>query len=370
MKRNANLELARIIACLMVIGCHVLLPACNNGIYEKGRVFFQCIFADGVGIFWLLTGAFLFRSTYSKAIKNMLVKIAIPLFLFSLFTVLFYDSIINGSSVVENINNNTVDIWNFLKTILSLKNPISSQSHLWYLYTHIFIILFLFPFMKPFVEYLDDNPKYERLFVIVSGVVFVLNDITMDSLAGYEYENFGKAIAGATLMIWGHIIYRNRKKFTSKIFVFLPVLVWIASNILRCVFQLYSYYNGTQEDIHLLYWYSSFGVINSCCVLIGVIALGASLEKVGGIIRHFGSQTFLIYLFHYTIFKFLYYRGYSERIQNYVMDNVSNYLLSEVVYILVMIIIVFFISYIFAFAINLICKVVRRVYLRTKQTEK
>ncbi len=369
MKRNANLELARVIACLMVIGCHVLLPACNNGVYEKGRVFFQCIFADGVGIFWLLTGAFLFRSTYSKALKSMLKKIVIPLVLFSIFSFFFCDTITNGTSVIESITAN-VDAWNTLKAILSFRNPISSQSHLWYLYTHIFIILFLYPFMKLFVDYMDKNPKAEKLFILISGIVFILNDITTDSLAGFEYENYGKAVAGATLMIWGHIIYRNREKFDRKIFIFASIIVWIASNTLRCVLQLYCYYNGTQDDIHLLYWYSFFGVINSCCIIIGSIALGTWLEKCGGIIRHFGKLTFLIYLFHYTIVKFLFYRGYSERLQNLIFNNINNYIVAEIVYMIAMIVIVFVITYIFALIVDLICKGINRLSAKDYQSGK
>ncbi len=362
MKRNANLELARIIACLMVIGCHVLLPVCNNGIYEKARVFFSCIFADGVGIFWMLTGAFLFRSSYSKALKSMLKRIVIPLALFSIFAFLFYDTIIKGTSVVEIFLNANAWMWDVIKAVISLRNPVPSQSHLWYLYTHIFIILFLYPFMKLFVDYIDRNSKAELLFVLVSGMALILNDITIDALAGFEFAQYGTAVGGAILMIWGHIVYRNREIFASKKFVFASVIVWFLSNTLRCFFQLYSYYNGMQDNIHLLYWYTSFGVVNSCCVIIGVMAIGPQLEKCGGAIRHFGSLTFLIYLFHYTVVSYLSVRGYSEKLQNLIFDSIESYLLSEVVYMIVMIIIVFFITYIFALLVDLICKGVKRLY--------
>ena len=81
LKRDPAIELARWIGCLIVIGCHTYLPIISGDNYDAGRLFFGLIFADGVAIFWLIGGAFLFNNTeYSKLLLRSVEKILLPLF--------------------------------------------------------------------------------------------------------------------------------------------------------------------------------------------------------------------------------------------------------------------------------------------------
>ena len=58
--RDAGVELARILGCFIVIGCHSYLPFSPDGSDGLGRLFIGTLFADGVSVFWLILGFFLF----------------------------------------------------------------------------------------------------------------------------------------------------------------------------------------------------------------------------------------------------------------------------------------------------------------------
>ena len=67
MKRNPSVELMRIFACLVVVGVHTCLSAVSGDSVDKGRLFISCLLADGVAVFWIIMGFFLFgRSDYKK----------------------------------------------------------------------------------------------------------------------------------------------------------------------------------------------------------------------------------------------------------------------------------------------------------------
>ena len=58
MKRDPAVEFMRILACLMVIGIHTALYALVGSQWILSRVFFYCIVADGVAVFFMITGFF------------------------------------------------------------------------------------------------------------------------------------------------------------------------------------------------------------------------------------------------------------------------------------------------------------------------
>ena len=80
-KRNANVEIARIIGCLIVIGVHVFYSLILPGIGERGNAFLKCIFSDGVAVFWIISGMYMFRNDYKTTMKKALKRIAVPLFI-------------------------------------------------------------------------------------------------------------------------------------------------------------------------------------------------------------------------------------------------------------------------------------------------
>ena len=80
MKRNISVEIARVIACMHVICVHVCLPMVENGNFNFLRGIFSGICADGVAVFWLISGFFMFNNfDYRKTLKRTWKKIIMPL---------------------------------------------------------------------------------------------------------------------------------------------------------------------------------------------------------------------------------------------------------------------------------------------------
>ena len=65
MKRNPSVELMRIIACLIVLACHCNLLLNVSEPHAFYRNFITGILCDGVTIFWMITGFFIFNNKSS-----------------------------------------------------------------------------------------------------------------------------------------------------------------------------------------------------------------------------------------------------------------------------------------------------------------
>ena len=71
-KRNISIEILRALACFIVILCHVQLPIINEGGISKGVLLISCFLADGVSIFWMIMGCFLFNGNdFKHKLKNI-----------------------------------------------------------------------------------------------------------------------------------------------------------------------------------------------------------------------------------------------------------------------------------------------------------
>ena len=88
--RDVGIEFARILGCLIVIGVHIGLGDMIDGVYDPSRGLINCFLADGVAIFWLICGCFLFRSaSYKKVLMRTSKTIALPLAIYSIFCLFF-----------------------------------------------------------------------------------------------------------------------------------------------------------------------------------------------------------------------------------------------------------------------------------------
>ena len=84
MKRNPCIEYIRLIACLIVVACHVNFQLASTADTEGLKTFYFCVFSDGVAIFWMITGCFLFQnSRLLPLIKRALTKVLLPTLLLS-----------------------------------------------------------------------------------------------------------------------------------------------------------------------------------------------------------------------------------------------------------------------------------------------
>lgn len=120
MKRDPGVEFMRILACLMVIGIHTALYAQVDGSWIFSRVFFNCIVADGVAVFFMITGFFLFQSrSYERILKRTWKNLGIPVVLYSIFGFLFFGWLLDGEKLSTSICVSAEKYKTALKTLIS-----------------------------------------------------------------------------------------------------------------------------------------------------------------------------------------------------------------------------------------------------------
>lgn len=362
MKKDSAVELARILGCLIVIGAHVRPNPWVEGAVDPSRAFLCCVVADGVAVFWIIMGFFLFNnSSYKKLWMKTTKNIIVPLVMFSLFWLYFYGWIVEGKSLIESIAYQNEEYWSMLKEILRWRNPISGTSHLWYLYTYLMIIL-IYPVLKAFVDYLDVDEIRVRCFLLISFSFIILNDLSGNNMAAFSHVSINALFPAAVEVIWGHIIYKRREKFCKKRYMFLSIGLFCFLNLIRWFIQK-ERYKLTPPNIEILYWFTSIGLLCAICIIVfsfSVLNCNKKVPIINSIICYLGSFTFSIYLIHPMIRDILQKYDIISKVKSVIWSQVSGFF-GEVLYTGCMAIIVFCVSLMAVIAIRQMRILVSRV---------
>jgi hypothetical protein len=257
---------------------------------------------------------------------------------------LFYlgNFLMHGMSLKESLAHPLSDYATVGKTFITWTNPFSDYGHTWYVYAYMLVIL-IFPVLKCFADFLDGDVKRERCFLIVSFVFLIINDITKNSLAGFSHHSINAMIPAAIEILWGHILFRHKDKFTKRQFIPVSVIVFVVLNLLRTWIQLRRA-AGENVDKSIMYWYSSIGLVCALCIAIFCFALIQNTDATGRnvFICKIASYTFPIYLIHITVRNVLNNYGVQGKLQNALSGADSIW--SECLYSISIILLIFIIS--------------------------
>ena len=300
-KKDISIELLRVIACFFVICIHLGVGATINGSVSKGAAFLVCLRADAVAIFWMITGAFLFkRDAYDKLLKNTFLKVAVPMLLLILFIFLFEGFIFNGESLLESFSHTPKEIFDAVSCILlRWGTPVAYSGHLWYLFAYI-LIMVIFPIMKAFVDRLEERKK-EKVFIGASLIFLLVNDLSQNTFANFSHSVTGALLPAFIFVVLGHILYKNRDNIPKWLKWYHFLIIFFATTVLRTLtFGLGYKYMGVGLDNVIIYWYSAFGVISAGSLFYFANGITKSLKSraIENTILLLGSFTFMIYLVH------------------------------------------------------------------------
>ena len=313
--RDVGVELARVLACLIVIGVHVKLPSLVGSSYDYGRILISCILSDGVALFWFISGFFLFDSTsFQKVLKRMLTRVLAPAFAVGVVSFLLQGVLHYGilGAIVRPASDYFAIIWG----LLCWENPFELAPHLWYVFAYALVILG-FPILKLFSDYLCEQPRRERTFVLVAIALLGINDLTRNATLEFSHHGLAAAAPAALEMLCGRIVYRHRAQLTEKLpLMVLAPLVFLTTNAVRAAIQLYDYQTDP-SIIHISRWYSVSAIICVLCVFVfcfswGKKKRGPATERL---VVQLGSYTFPVYLIHYLVLGFFDNLGVSRLLQ-------------------------------------------------------
>ena len=326
-------EILRIIAIIMVIGTHIALPCFEDNIFYKERVIISCFVGDGVAIFWMIMGFFYFNEQeYKSKVKKMSKKILLPLILWSIIYFFFYDFINGDKSFVECFIHNKEEYISIIYDgILKWQNVIKGAEHFWFLYIYILIVI-IYPVLNKVREWIDKlNPKKVLASVFI---LLIINDIGKNQLMNFSHYGINGIFGAILFLLLGYILYKNKEKIKNKKSIaIICAILFIVINILRS-FILYNNIIIDLDDRHVVFWYSSFGFINSIMIyyIVSCFFSKTDSKRINIIIENIGNNVFYIYIIHPIVILFLNSYAIRERILGNLSMINGEAIIFEIVY--------------------------------------
>lgn len=358
-KQNKNIafvDVLRILACITVVACHCrfYLPGDNN---TKMRVLLAAFTADGVSIFWMITGMFYFRDMpYKERVKKMFKRIVLPILIMSFIIFYFNEFLIGNTSLIGSIMHPLRDYKILLKDYIFTWTPIKYLGHLWYLYTYIILVL-LHPVLNKIREYID-TLDYKKVILFMFAIL-LLNDISLNKLLTLSLHGTTALIASLFFFFTGYLLYKNNDKIRDKEII-KYIIIFVITNGIRGVCS-YLVLRENVECRELLKWYSSFGLVSTVSIymIIRNIMSKITVDDVGNaILKHCSKLTLYIYLVHCNVMYVMDYRG------------ISSYLLIKSKNIIVYLILYFLIVFVVSCTISKIVLFIKYIFNKIKNAEK
>lgn len=307
-ERDAQVELIRIIACLIVIATHLTLKTYNEVQVDWSRLFTKCFLADGVAIFFLITGFFIANGrSYKKIILNTIKKVVVPGFALLVFSEIFTDFFTNKDSFMNCVRN--FDIQNIKTLIYSIAHgevhkTIPTAAHLWYIYAYIQIII-IFPVLGILCKEETENRLARRILIILSVFSIFVRDVqklfVIPELGIIEI--FTIINPNILFVLLGYELYVYKDKIrNNKLCTVLGALSFVIINLIRYKAEsIYMIKNLLIEEAAFVTYDTIFGIISALGLFIAVYSLDIKNKFLNNLICYFGSMTFGIYLVHFLI---------------------------------------------------------------------
>lgn len=306
MKKDPAVELARIFGCLLVVGVHCWINNFGVAIQSKSGTYIACIFADGVAVFWIISGFFMYKNyTYKQTLKRTIKSIVIPMLLLSAAMFFVLNNYLNGNGWHFILHSKDDYKW-ILNSLLIWTNPVDRLGHFWYLYVYILLML-CSPVIAAFIKYLEEDTKREKLFLVLTFLLLVWNDLSNNQMGRFEHHAFAGAFPAAIESVWGYLLYKYRDRLRKRRYIFISVGAFLGLNVLRMAIQLGRYHRIQDTATYILYWFSSIGLLCAICVIVFSFAAIHSRKAtvVNRVICWLASYTFSIYLLHPVVNSFL-----------------------------------------------------------------
>mgnify|MGYP000251421023 FL=1 len=306
MKKDPAVELARIFGCLLVVGVHCWINNFGVAIQSKSGTYIACIFADGVAVFWIISGFFMYKNySYKQTLKRTIKSIIIPMLLLSAAMFFVLNNYLNGNGWHFILHSKDDYKW-ILNSLLIWTNPVDRLGHFWYLYVYILLML-CSPVIAAFIKYLEEDTKREKMFLVLTFLLLVWNDLSNNQMGRFEHHAFAGAFPAAIESVWGYLLYKYRDRLRKRRYIFISVGAFLGLNVLRMAIQLGRYHRIQDTATYILYWFSSIGLLCAICVIVFSFAAIHSRKAtvVNRVICWLASYTFSIYLLHPVVNSFL-----------------------------------------------------------------
>lgn len=279
-ERDFNLDVLRVMACLMVVFMHSPRPETGlTGIICAGDSLFT---EPCIGLFFMISGALLLpvKQPFFQFLKRRLSKIIGPTLFFTAFF------------VIVKLNRGRIGLEDVPRMILSI--PFSPQAHpiVWFMYalTGMYLIA---PIITPFLEKAN---KRELQFVLFSWIVTLAWPllrlfVDVDNTDGSMLHVF----SGYTgYFVLGYYF----KKYPFKLSMMVNILILIVPYFVYFFVKMYNF----NVDFYILFWYLTIPGALMCIAWWQIIHQIFSNIQISSSVKiffaHLSNLSFGIYLIH------------------------------------------------------------------------
>lgn len=310
--RNLYMDIMRIVACLMVILCHIS-AFCMDEVPYRSSQFQAMIFYDSfsfisIDLFMMISGAIHLNENYTLDIKRLYTK---KIFRFAI-TFFFWLTFYNIFDFIEYQRAWTFDNIKFYIAGRVIRGQ--GTYHLWFLPMMIFIYAFA-PILKPAFATKKICEYYlvlHTLFVVFiptlllidfPGKEWLVYNINMPFFS--ELRNYFGYIG---YFIMGHYIHSFIPKQSRKNTILCVICIVISQIITASVS---GYMSIRFETIHteLLQPFTLFMYTSAICLYILIRDWSSDLEDLPKWVKVFGSLSFGVYLIHPAVLRIYYHLG-------------------------------------------------------------
>lgn len=367
-KRNASVELLRLFGILMILGYHNIQADLTIDVsYDFITNFWTNFYSDCVPMFFMITGFFLFNSknTYNKVLKHLFTGILIPTIILFIAYFYLYDWIINGASLTESIHHTLGEYYITLRSLITFNSPWQYTNHTWYIFLYT-IVMLLYPAMKGLVDYLDKDVKREKIFLLGSLLVFIINDIFSNDFMSFSFHTLGGVAPAFIMIIWGHIIYKHKDIFTGKrIYALYAFICLVACNFLRDRIVYFFFMTSGTMNTHVKNWYTSFGLINPVLMIILAFNIidGFKDSKINKCILRLASINLPMYLLHQICIDFMTAKGIRTTSTTWVYSHFAGHT-GDIMLILVNTTITFVLTVILVLVVRFVKTLIQKAFIK------
>lgn len=344
-KRDASIELIRIVACMIVVLLHLSLNVFDqhHAQVDWSRLFEKCFLSEGVPIFYLILGFFLTNGrSYKKIWKSTLKRVVIPVLIFVIFAQIFFMFILNKQPIEWCFKNAFINLnlRGIFRTILTgnVEHINSLCAHLWYIFSYLKITLWI-PVLWLICKE-DQNSKLARRMIIGFGVLAtIINDIQRFACLPIigKINAFQMVDLDILYVLLGYELFVHKDKIkNNKKVCIISAIAFAAINVIRYKIEmnymvLNNFFEITGRETFADWRYTSLSFISATSLFMFLYSFDIKNDKLSKVINWIADKTFGIYLIHYLLLA---------KIDLYKFDAIGN-LVYELIYLAIGLVVIF-----------------------------
>lgn len=320
-EREFFLDVLRIIACMGVIGIHILMDyrMGKDGTANVGVLLAESLIRWPVPCFLMLSGYFLFQKELSlkRVIGKIIKRLAVPSALTVLFIIVFGAWVLGISGFIQCISNLTWDsLRGYVRLLMKWELP---EPGFWLGYmTTLMKMYLLYPILK-FVcrDSKEANESRWFLMALTFAGQMLVPGLKLECYVYVPIDSYA-----LFYFLFGYEGYRWKQKKRLKKKWMVPVCLsgFVLSGIITWMASLYWDIgkNGTFTEKY--FDYTSWNIaVESIFVFLFFLCLSECFEwnissKAGKLISWISGKTLVIYLVHYLVILKIQSKGYDERL--------------------------------------------------------